>query len=168
LAYMHARGVLHRDLKPSNIAFSATGAAKLLDFGLATLAPRSGADDGYEPFDCDGTIGERLAGTAAYLPPEAHRAARASPAVDLWALSVTVLEAVSGVNPFATASRASRLRADAIEVPDISSPTLRSVPALHAFLERALAPSPDRRFRTAQELQAALESVADALSVRKD
>jgi len=38
LAYMHAAGAIHGDIKASNIAFSASGVAKLMDFGLSTLA----------------------------------------------------------------------------------------------------------------------------------
>jgi hypothetical protein len=163
LVYMHAMGVLHRDLKPSNIAFSATGAAKLLDFGLATLVSSStGVDNG--PFGGVGTIRERLVGTPAYVPPETYHGAPPSPAVDLWALSVIILEAVSGVNPFSATHRGRRARRAAI-LPDVCSLSLRSVPPLRAVLERALAPAPALRFQTSPEFHAALESVADALAV---
>jgi serine/threonine-protein kinase len=167
LVYMHAKGVLHRDLKPSNIAFNATGAAKLLDFGLATLVSPSPNVDDEPPFDRVWTIPERFAGTPAYLPPETYRGAPSSPAGDLWALSVIMLEAVSSVNPFSTTHREARFRgAAAASVPELGSQRLRDVPSLRAFLERALAAVPARRFQTSQEFQAALESVADALAVR--
>jgi hypothetical protein len=163
LVYMHAMGVLHRDLKPSNIAFSATGAAKLLDFGLATLVSSS-TDVDNEPFGRVGTIRERFVGTPAYVPPETYHGAPPSPAVDLWALSVIILEAVSGVNPFSATHRGASSRRAAI-LPDVCSQSLRAVPSLRAFLERALARDPALRFQTSPEFHAALEPVADALAV---
>src|SRR5262249_14322624 len=158
-------GVLHRDLKPSNIGFNATGAAKLLDFGLATLvSPLRLADDD-RLFDLVETS-ERFAGTAAYVPPEIHRGASCSPAVDLWALAVTMLGAVSGVNPFAMNQRAAALRGDAsVDVHDVCSRHLDAIPSLRTFLERALASSPALRFQTAPEFRDALESVARALAM---
>ncbi len=159
LAYMHARAV-----QQSNIAFTASGAAKLLDFGLATLSSHA-ADAGR--FHGGGVVSEPFVGTPAYAPPEAFLGVRSWPDRDRWALAVVMLEAVSGINPFAAAYPTAAHRGSmGVEVSDICSPRLRAAPELRVFLERALAPSPEHRFQTSDEFLAALEDVADALAER--
>jgi len=162
LTYMHGAGVLHRDLKPSNIAIAPDG-ERLLDFGLAM--PMNSRDrDGI----CDRRFNQphdRLAGTPAYLAPEVLAGAAPSPAVDLWALAVVIVEAISGGNPFASPAAHRACHGESI-VETFDSRTLDRLSCLRAVIERALAFSPARRFRTATEFHAALERVATAQRMR--
>ncbi len=89
LAAVHAAGYRHGDVKPSNIGLTASGAVKLLDFGLAEPSWRGGVPAG---------------GTPPYLSPEVLGGAPAGPADDVWALAVVLYEMTVGRRPFAGAT----------------------------------------------------------------
>src|SRR5438477_209411 len=65
LAAAHDKGIVHRDLKPENVVVARDGHAKILDFGLAKLAPRE-AERGATGSDVETEPGTVL-GTAGYM-----------------------------------------------------------------------------------------------------
>jgi serine/threonine protein kinase len=83
LGYLHGRGWLHLDVKPENVV-AEHGKAVLLDL---SLAGRPG----------DGRPG---AGTPGYLAPEQARGTGLSAATDVWGLTVTLWECLTGELPF--------------------------------------------------------------------
>ncbi|WP_082538500.1 MULTISPECIES: serine/threonine-protein kinase [unclassified Pseudonocardia] len=86
LAHIHARGVVHRDVKPSNIMLCRrTRKARLTDFGIARVM-------GYASLTQTGAV----LGTAAYLAPEQASGDSVSPAVDVYALGLLLIEALTG------------------------------------------------------------------------
>lgn len=162
---IHAAGILHRDIKPSNIGYAGDGTPKLLDFGLARImedtrreSPSDSGEGGHDTASVLNPTGSSvIAGTPAYVSPEVVVGQRPSPGADLWALAVTLYEALVGKNPLSRES----LQETVAAVRDASVPRLRSVrpdlPAgLAGLLDAALASQPRLRPQSARELHEAL------------
>lgn len=87
LHYLHDRGVVHLDIKPSNIIMEVT--PRLIDFSIARSIE-------------DAATLDHVVGTNQYLAPEQAIPAgvhRVGPASDMWAVGVTLIEAVTGERP---------------------------------------------------------------------
>ncbi len=136
LAELHRRGLIHRDVKPANILF-ASDRPKLADFGLAwTEGPREG-----DPLTLPGTT----LGTMAYLAPELAAEGPPSAASDVYALGVTIFQALTGQYPQAT----SMAEPDSIAGSGAPLPVSAAAPDLgprfDVVLGRALAEDPADR-----------------------
>lgn len=154
VACLHKAGVVHRDIKPRNIAFTGGGELKLLDFGLARLEREA---------TMSGVAGHVVVGTPAYLSPEALNHERANPAFDLWSLSVTFYEVLTGRRPFDAASQDELPTAIRAGQWTPVEKHLPSCPAgLASFFSTALAPDPALRPKSTQQLARRLSALLAA------
>jgi serine/threonine-protein kinase len=96
VGHAHANLVVHRDLKPSNILVDASGAVKLLDFGIAKLLEDQSESVNHSPLT-------ELAGAALtpeYAAPEQIEGGIITTATDVYALGVVLCRLLSGFGPY--------------------------------------------------------------------
>ena len=155
LEQAHRRGVIHRDLKPGNVIITKT-AAKLLDFGLAslhTLAPENGPDEPAIEVTLTGTV----AGTLPYMAPEQIRGERVDARTDIFAFGLVLYEMLSGRRAFPQRQRGELVTAILNETP----PELPGIPAaLERVLSVSAAKDPDERWQSAGDLKRELTWIA--------
>jgi len=149
LSLLHAAQVVHRDIKPANLHLGDDGQWRLLDLGVA-LSPRSPA-----------ASRELHAGTPSYINPEQWQdpPAAADAGSDLFALGVTLYQALTGKLPYGEVEpyQLGRYRREPASVSRLQP----SVPMpLDRLVMKAVARDARARFETADELLLALERLA--------
>lgn len=141
LEFAHEEGVIHRDIKPSNVLIDNRGRVKIADFGLAKLT-------GTEPERSRLTTA--VMGTPHYMAPEqVEKPALVDERADLFSLGVICYEMLTGELPLG------RFAMPAEQNPAVDT-------RLNDSVLRALEKDPGRRFQTAGELRAALETTMAA------
>jgi serine/threonine protein kinase/Tfp pilus assembly protein PilF len=163
----HARGVIHRDIKPSNIMIDDAGRVKVLDFGLAKQLNRdsvgASAPEARTLLSTETRSGVVL-GTPAYLSPEQATGGAVDGRSDLFALGTMLYESITGRTPFAGNSFI-EIAANVLHVePPPPSKYNSLVPRELDFITlKALAKKPAKRYQSAKDLIADLNSVKDHL-----
>jgi len=153
LDYIHSQGLVHRDLKPENLLLTQDGQLKIADLGMVR---RVDSDRGLT------SLGQ-LVGSTRFMAPEQILRSEVTPAADLYAIGVTLFEAITGELPF-TGSDFAVLNAHIKQIP----PPLRSrVPSAPLKLEELVAnlleKSPDSRPRSAGQVRDQLLAIRDEL-----
>jgi len=161
LAAAQDRGVVHRDLKPENIIITPDGAVKILDFGLAKLAPSE--QDGLTgtPTRQAGTAPGKVMGTMGYMSPEQVRGQEVDHRTDIFALGAVLYEMLSGRPAFRRDTPADTVSAILKEDPPAMSSTNRPIsPQVERIVHHCLEKNPAERFQSARDLGFNLEAVA--------
>jgi serine/threonine protein kinase len=153
-------GVVHRDVSPHNLLVGFRGTTKVIDFGIAKARDRIAHDT---------SVGF-VKGKVAYMSPEQALGAPVDRRSDVWSAGATMYRFLKGSVPFDAPDPVATLRRLTAGKPP--SPLPEHVPKpIRLVIERALALDPAKRFASARDMAAALESAmltADLCATHED
>src|SRR5579863_3867261 len=154
----HEKNIIHRDLKPANIKIKPDGSVKVLDFGLAKVAPASaGESDGSNSptLTIGATEAGMILGTAGYMSPEQARGKKVDKRADIWAYGVVLWEMLTGKPLFEGEDVGHTLAAVIMKEPDWNE-----VPEkVRRLLQTCLQKDPRQRLQAIGDARLLLEDV---------
>jgi serine/threonine-protein kinase len=142
-----ALGIVHRDVSPQNVMISYEGQVKLLDFGIAKAQSHTTK-----------TQAGVVKGKFSYMSPQQCMGKHIDARADVFALGVVLYEALVGESLYHRPTEYETMRAVIEEpVPSIRDKKPKLPMELDAIVQKALQKEPNDRFRSAADMQSALE-----------
>ena len=149
----HVAGIVHRDVKPENVMLRPDGYVKVLDFGIAKLAPRQPSAGNNQSGSEIKTHPGLIMGTDRYMSPEQARGREVDARADVWSLGCIIYEMLSGGPPFTgeTASDvvAAVLKTDPVPLAQVATGTPVE---LQRIVRKCLEKDREERYPAAKDL----------------
>jgi len=153
IEHAHAQGVVHRDLKPTNILVTADGAVKVLDFGIAKIAPKAGERELT-------SLPERRF-TPSWASPEQTAGEPGTVLSDIYSLGLLLYHCVGcPPQPFLEKTGA---MAESLAVSDATLLEKHNKRHLERAISRATRLRPSERYQTVRSFAADLKAICENL-----
>ena len=161
----HGQGIIHRDLKPANIKVRPDGTVKVLDFGLARVAPPPDGRPASHGNSMSPTLTSpalmtgvgTLLGTAVYMAPEQARGRAADARADIWAFGCVVYEMLAGRRAFDGEGVTETLASVLMGEPDWKALPPATPPGVDRLIRRCLRKDPRQRLHDIADARIELE-----------
>lgn len=165
----HSIGIIHRDIKPANVILvkdlrNNSTTAKLVDFGIARLSPKTGSTYSDQHQTASGLI----FGTPIYMSPEQSTGKHVDQRSDIYSLGCSLVEALTEFPPFKGDSAfATILKHQTLTPPTLASlaPNGHFNESLEGLVQKMLAKNPAERYQSMSQVGVDLTRILKGKSI---